>query len=136
MQIYIVLYMCLSLFNFSREDLLHMYYFIVFVQNFFIFFSSLRLYYFSSKTLWKQNGSINRKVISLQKIYKRGYIGINKSSREKLNNDKHIYNTIYMYVRTVTCKTIPSFIPRCWIRVTSLSSLKSNSAQGYFSYLE
>jgi len=60
------------------EGLLHMYYFIFFVQNFFHFFHkrTALLFYFY-KTLCKQNGSINRKVFSLQKIYKRGYtIGI------------------------------------------------------------
>ena len=78
---YIVLYMCLSLFIFSREDLLHMYYFIIFVQNFFHFFLKLTaLLFFLQNTVkakWIHQPQSNLSSEDLQtRVYRNNLMGL------------------------------------------------------------
>ena len=71
---YIVLYMCLSLFNFSREDLLHMDYFIVFVQNLFHFFLKLTaLLFFLQHTVYTKWIHQPQSILSSEDLQTRVY---------------------------------------------------------------
>jgi hypothetical protein len=94
--------MCLSLFNFSREDLLHMYYFIIFVQNFFHFFLKLTaLLFFLQNTVkakWIHQPQSNLSSEDLQtRVYRNNLMGLSSQ----------FYVIIFAYINYLQLLKIP-----------------------------